>query len=318
MNGYILGSRIGKGTYGQVYAGVSPSGDKVALKKISIASNNDSVFLLYRELSILRAVGDHPNVVAVTDVVVGKPDCSCVWIVSPLYESDLRTFVKTNCVNYIVPEPLLSDIVSQLVCGLSHIHSMHILHRDIKPQNVLVKWESLGGRPLQPCNQQSGFKKIRIVISDVGLSKFVVKRLPRFGYDVSTTSPAMTHEIVTLWYRAPEVILGATSYAEAIDVWSLGVVIVELVTGKCPFNGKSEVDTLMKIFQMVGTPRIDSVFGTMKYFSNRFPVWSGSTEKLKTLMGGSKFFRTAASMLALDPRERPEMSVVRSWVGGSN
>lgn len=318
MNGYILGTRIGKGTYGQVYSGLSPSGDKVAMKKIAISPSNDSVFLLYRELSVLRAVGTHPNVISVLDVVVGKPDCASVWIVSPLYESDLRTFVKSNCPNYIVTEPLLTEILSQLIEGLSHIHNLHILHRDIKPQNVLVISEPWPVKtPLKERNRQQS-KKIRVVIADLGLSKFVVNRLPRFGYDACTHSPAMTHEIVTLWYRAPEVILGATTYCGAIDVWSLAVVLVELASGKCPFNGKSEVDTLMKIFQIVGTPQKDSVFGTMKYFSSRFPLWSPAAcaSKLKNLMGESKYVHIAASMLALEPKDRPTIDSVKRWLNG--
>lgn len=307
MNGYIMGSRIGKGTYGQVYSGMSPNGDKVAMKKISIDSHNDSVFLLYRELSVLRAVGTHPNVISVTDVVVSTSgDTACVWIVSPLFESDLRTYVKTNCPNYIVGECLLSEIFSQLVDGLSHIHSLHILHRDIKPQNILVRFDK---------SHRNSQSKIKVVISDLGLSKFVVNRLSRFGYDACAKSPNMTHEIVTLWYRAPEVILGATRYCGAIDVWSLGVVLVELASGRCPFNGKSEVDTLMKIFQVVGSPSEDSAYAAMRYFSAKFPVWSSTlaSTKIESLMNLSKFSKIATSMLALDPKERWSIEGVRNW-----
>jgi serine/threonine protein kinase len=298
IRGYIIGPRIGKGTYGQVHSGISPDGTSVAMKKICITPNTDSVFLLYRELTMLRAVGDHPNVVSISDVVADAEHGAFVYLVTPLYDCDLRSYVKANFKGYIAPHEVVQDVMGQLVAGLAYMHSMHVLHRDIKPQNILVR--SVGG-----LRDNNAAHRLDVVLSDLGLAKLVNKRLPRFGYDIANTCSAMTHEIVTLWYRAPEVILGATTYTGAIDVWSLGVVLIELCTGRCPFNGRSEVDTLMKIFQLSGTPKQDGLFGKMRYFSSQFPKWEQAEigTRVRQLFN-DKYTEIAAGMIAVEPGDR--------------
>jgi serine/threonine protein kinase len=97
----------------------------------------------------------------------------------------------------------------------------------------------------------------------------------------------MTHEIVTLWYRAPEVLLGSPTYDEGVDMWSIGVVLVELLTGTSPFSGRSEVETMIKIFRLLGTPCENAwpQIRNMEFYSEKFPKWprEGSRERLKEL-----------------------------------
>ena len=145
---------------------------------------------------------------------------------------------------------MLFEILEQLVDAVAYLHDHRILHRDIKPQNIL-------------CEEIFGGEKIRIKLGDFGLAKNVIKR------DFIKSIVPMTHEIVTLWYRAPEVLLCAETYDEGVDIWSIGVVLVELMSGSNPFNGRSEFETLMKIFRLIETPRVETwpELSNMDFFS---------------------------------------------------
>jgi serine/threonine protein kinase len=113
----------------------------------------------------------------------------------------------------------------QMIAGLNFCHARRILHRDLKPQNLLI--------------DRSGALKL----ADFGLAR-------AFGIPVRT----YTHEVVTLWYRAPEILLGQQQYSTPVDMWSIGTIFAEMVM-KCPlYPGDSEIDELFKIFRTLGTP----------------------------------------------------------------
>jgi cyclin-dependent kinase 2 len=131
--------------------------------------------------------------------------------------------------------------------ALQHCHSSRIMHRDIKPSNLLIDE-----------------KEFRVKLADFGLAR-------SFGLPLKT----FTHEVVTLWYRAPEIILGARVYSTAIDVWSLGCILFECAHRKPLFYAESEVGQLFKVFQTLGTPEESNWQGSsdLPEMKMSFPKW---------------------------------------------
>jgi len=221
---------IGTGAYGTVYRAEDIKRNEiVAMKKVRIALTEDGVPMsVLREISLLRHLGkyNHPNIVRLVDICHGdrRPgDREMVlYLVFEHMEQDLAVYLE-RCPQPGLGEDKMKDLLWQLLCGVDFLHSHRIVHRDIKPQNVLL------GR--------DGALKL----ADFGLARI---------YDFNAL---LTSTVVTLWYRAPEVLLG-TTYATPVDVWSVGCILAELITRKPLFPGQYEVDQLGKIFEVLGTP----------------------------------------------------------------
>uniref|UniRef100_A0A8C2SPR2 cyclin-dependent kinase n=1 Tax=Coturnix japonica TaxID=93934 RepID=A0A8C2SPR2_COTJA len=135
----------------------------------------------------------------------------------------------------------------QLLQGLAFCHAHRVLHRDLKPQNLLINADGA------------------IKLADFGLAR-------AFGVPVRT----YTHEVVTLWYRAPEILLGCKYYSTAVDIWSLGCIFAEMVTRRALFPGDSEIDQLFRIFRTLGTPDEASWPGVtaLPDYKPSFPKWA--------------------------------------------
>jgi serine/threonine protein kinase len=149
----------------------------------------------------------------------------------------------------ITSRPILAlqSYLNQLLLGVSFCHAHRVLHRDLKPQNLLIN--SMG----------------QIKLADFGLAR-------AFGIPIRT----YTHEVVTLWYRAPEILLGARQYACAVDVWSIGCIFAEMITRRPLFPGDSEIDELFRIFRVLGTPSEETWPGVTRLpdFKPTFPKWA--------------------------------------------
>jgi len=142
---------------------------------------------------------------------------------------------------------LVKSYLYQLIKGIAHCHAHRVLHRDLKPQNLLID------------------KKGVLKLADFGLAR-------AFGVPVRT----YTHEVVTLWYRAPEILLGGKQYSTPVDIWSIGCIFAEMITRLPLFPGDSEIDQLFRIFRCLGTPNEEIWPGVSSYpdFKSTFPQWS--------------------------------------------
>ncbi|KAF5752227.1 putative serine/threonine-protein kinase [Tripterygium wilfordii] len=215
--------KIGQGTYSNVYkARDSLTGKIVALKKVRFDNlEPESVKFMAREILILRRL-DHLNVVKLEGLVTSRMSCS-LYLVFEYMEHDLAGLAASPGIKFT--EPQVKCYMHQLLSGLEHCHNRHVLHRDIKGSNLLI---------------DNGVLKI----ADFGLASF---------FDPNHKQP-MTSRVVTLWYRPPELLLGATDYGIGVDLWSAGCILAELLAGKAIMPGRTEVEQLHKIFKLCGSP----------------------------------------------------------------
>uniref|UniRef100_M8BV70 [RNA-polymerase]-subunit kinase n=1 Tax=Aegilops tauschii TaxID=37682 RepID=M8BV70_AEGTA len=201
---------IGQGTYSNVYkARDTVSGKIVALKKVRFDNlEPESVRFMAREILILRRL-DHPSVIKIDGLVTSRMSCS-LYLVFEYMEHDLAGLVASPDIKFT--EPQVKCYMNQLLSGLEHCHDRGVLHRDIKGSNLLL--------------DNNGMLKI----ADFGLASF---------FDPSRKQP-MTSRVVTLWYRPPELLLGATDYGVGVDLWSAGCILAELLAGRPIMPGRTE------------------------------------------------------------------------------
>ncbi|THF95767.1 probable serine/threonine-protein kinase At1g09600 isoform X2 [Camellia sinensis] len=217
-------NKIGQGTYSSVYkARDLKSGKIVAMKKVRFVNMDpESVRFMAREIHILRKL-DHPNVMKLECIVTSRMSGS-LYLVFEYMEHDLAGLSAFPKIKFT--ESQIKCYMQQLLSGLEHCHSRGILHRDIKGSNLLI--------------DNNGVLKI----GDFGLATF---------FQPDQKQP-LTSRVVTLWYRPPELLLGATEYGVAIDLWSTGCILAELFAGKPIMPGRTEVEQMHKIFKLCGSP----------------------------------------------------------------
>mmetsp|Transcript_5567 Transcript_5567/g.13079 ORF Transcript_5567/g.13079 Transcript_5567/m.13079 type:complete len:518 (-) Transcript_5567:306-1859(-) len=251
MSRYEPQEKIGEGTYGKVYkATCRRTGELRAIKQIRIQHNDEGVPpTALREITMLMDMRGHTNVLHLYDVFPARGKLNLVF---ECLDMDLREYLK----RYGPLNTVLRTSALQLVEGLAYCHSRRVIHRDLKPQNVLVvlSHHSRSARP----------SLARLVLADFGLAR-----------SFSVPLRVYTHEVVTLWYRPPEILLGQVRYGPSTDVWSLGCIFAEMATGFALFPGDSEIDTIFKIFQMLGTPTDEVWPGvcSLRDWKGRFPRW---------------------------------------------
>jgi len=255
MENYTKIEKIGEGTYGVVYkARHIQTGDVVALKKIRLEAEDEGVpSTAIREISILKEIRSE-NVVRLLDIVHGEAK---LYLVMEFLDMDLKRYMES-----VGSDGLGVDVIRkftyQLIKGLYYCHAHRILHRDLKPQNLLID------------------KTGNLKLADFGLAR-------AFGIPLRT----YTHEVVTLWYRAPEVLLGSRHYSTAIDMWSVGCIFAEMsMHGQPLFPGDSEIDQIFRIFRIMGTPDEDVWPGVRQLpdYKPSFPQWS-PVDLTKTVWG---------------------------------
>ncbi|PSS26715.1 Serine/threonine-protein kinase [Actinidia chinensis var. chinensis] len=268
--------KIGSGTYSNVYkARDTITGKIFALKKVRFDNlEPESVRFMSREIIILRRL-DHPNVIKLEGLATSRMSCS-LYLVFEYMEHDLAGLAASPEIKFTTAQ--VKCYMNQLLSGLEHCHSRGVLHRDIKGSNLLI--------------DNGGILKI----ADFGLATIVD---PRHKHP-------LTSRVVTLWYRAPELLLGATDYGVGIDLWSAGCILAELLAGKPIMPGRTEVEQLHKIYKLCGSPSEEywkkSKLPNATLFKPREPYKRCISETFKHFPPSS--LPSIETLLALDPAER--------------
>ncbi|KAL1203984.1 Cyclin-dependent kinase G1 [Cardamine amara subsp. amara] len=288
VNNFQKLNKINEGTYGIVYkARDEKTKEIVALKKIKMKEDRfeeEYGFPLtsLREINILLSC-NHPSIVNVKEVVVGGKNESDVYMVMEHLEHDLRGVMDRMKQPFSTSE--VKCLMMQLLEGMKYLHTNWIIHRDLKPSNLLM-------------NNAGELK-----ICDFGMAR-------QYGSPIKP----YTQMVVTQWYRPPELLLGAKEYSTAVDMWSIGCVMAELLSQKPLFPGKSELDQLQKIFAVLGTPN-EAIWPGFSSFPNakaKFPAQPYNMLRKKfpaiSFVGGQilseRGFDLLNGLLTLDPEKR--------------
>lgn len=275
MDEYAKIEKIGEGTYGVVYKGRhKATGQVVAMKKIRLENEEEGVpSTAIREISLLKEL-QHPNVVCLLDVLMQD---SRLYLIFEFLSMDLKKYLDSIPSGQYIDAMLVKSYLYQILQGILYCHSRRVLHRDLKPQNLLIDSKGV------------------IKLADFGLAR-------AFGIPVRV----YTHEVVTLWYRAPEVLLGSVRYSTPVDVWSIGTIFAEIATKKPLFHGDSEIDQLFRIFRALGTPNneIWPEVESLQDYKNTFPKWKGGNLAASVKNIDKDGLDLLSKMLLYDPAKR--------------
>uniref|UniRef100_A0A8C7XDF6 cyclin-dependent kinase n=1 Tax=Oryzias sinensis TaxID=183150 RepID=A0A8C7XDF6_9TELE len=217
---YVKLGKLGEGTYATVFKGRSKLTENlVALKEIRLEHEEGAPCTAIREVSLLKNL-KHANIVTLHDIIHTD---RCLTLVFEYLDRDLKHYLD-NC-GSLMSMHNVKIFMFQLLRGLAYCHKRKILHRDLKPQNLLIN------------------DKGELKLADFGLAR--AKSVPTKTY---------SNEVVTLWYRPPDVLLGSTEYSMHIDMWGVGCILYEMATGRPMFPGATVKEELHLIFRLMGTP----------------------------------------------------------------
>ena len=227
---------IDQGTYGVVFkARCRDTGTIVALKQVKMGNLIGKMgfpVTALREACILLKLR-HPNIVFVKEMVVGS-STDKIFMVMEHCGADLRACIQKSKQSFSIAE--IKQLMHQLLSGVTYMHESWVIHRDLKTSNLL-------------------YTNGKLSICDFGMAR-------KFGDPLLP----FTREVVTLWYRPPELLLGAATYSTPLDIWSVGCIFGELVAGKPLFPGEGELDQISRIFSTLGAPNEQ--------------IWPGCTSQL--------------------------------------
>ncbi|KAJ8556090.1 hypothetical protein K7X08_022848 [Anisodus acutangulus] len=283
-NRYKILEVIGKGSYGVVCAAIDThTGEKVAIKKITdIFEHTSDAIRILREIKLLRLLR-HPDIVDIKRIMLppSKRDFKDIYVVFELMESDLHHVIKAN-------DDLSHEhhrfFLYQMLRALKYMHTANVYHRDLKPKNILAN------------------ANCKLKICDLGLA--------RVAFNDTPSTVLWTDYVATRWYRAPE-LCGSffSKYTPAIDIWSIGCIFAEVLTGKPLFPGKSVVHQLDLMTDLLGTPSADTISGVRNEKARKYLT---SMRKKNPVPFTEKFpnadplvLRLLQRLLAFDPKDRP-------------
>ncbi|KAK9390326.1 kinase-like domain-containing protein [Lipomyces mesembrius] len=271
-------NHIEEGAYGVVFRGRDMStGDIVALKKLKVDKDQHGFPITsLREIEALMVL-DHPNIVNLKEIVIGGA-LDQIYIVMEFVEHDLKSLMTEMREPFLQSE--VKTLLYQLLSATAHMHDNWIIHRDLKTSNLLLN------------------NKGMIKVADFGLARYF-----------SDPASPMTPLVVTLWYRAPELLLGAKQYSTEVDMWSIGCIFGELLTNKPLIEGSSEINQIMKIFQLLGYPD-DSSWPGFRTLPNAKSINIPKDRQPKTSLRSKFPYMTSAGvdllsrLLQFDPNKR--------------
>ncbi|XP_077165061.1 serine/threonine-protein kinase ICK [Paroedura picta] len=276
MNRYTTIKQLGDGTYGSVLLGRSiESGELLAIKRMKRKFYSWEECMNLREVKSLKKL-NHANVVKLKEVIRENDN---LYFVFEYMKENLYQLMKER--NKLFPESTVRNIMYQILQGLAFIHKHGFFHRDLKPENLLCMGPEL------------------VKIADFGLAREIRSRPPYTDY------------VSTRWYRAPEVLLRSTNYSSPIDVWAVGCIMAEVYTLRPLFPGSSEIDTIFKICQVLGTPKKNDWPEGYRLASTMNFRWPQCVpNNLKTLIpnASSEAIQLMRDMLQWDPKKRPTAS----------
>nr|CAD1839205.1 unnamed protein product [Ananas comosus var. bracteatus] len=284
VNRFKIQEVIGKGSYGLVCSAIDThTGEKVAIKKIhDIFEHISDAARILREIKLLRLLR-HPDIVEIKHIMLppSKKDFKDIYVVFELMESDLHQVIKAN-------DDLTREhyqfFLYQMLRALKYIHTANVYHRDLKPKNILAN------------------ANCKLKICDFGLA--------RVAFSDSPTTIFWTDYVATRWYRAPE-LCGSfySKYTPAIDIWSIGCIFAEILTGKPLFPGKNVVHQLDLMTDLLGTPSLDTI---SRVRNEKARKYLSSIRKKEPVPFSQKFpkadplaLKLLERLLAFDPKDRP-------------
>ncbi|CAG9761168.1 unnamed protein product [Ceutorhynchus assimilis] len=284
LNHYSIGEKVNEGTTGVVYKGKNKkTGALVAIKMIKYERDTGEgygmLYSAFREISLLKQLR-HPNIISLIDVIIGnrvENPRSCYYPILELLNKDLKQYMTSIAPEYMNPK-LVKSYVYQINQALLFCHQRGIIHRDVKPQNLLINKDGL------------------IKLADFGSGR---KLGPQGG---KMYSPA----VVTLWYRAPEILLGAPEYSCPIDIWSMGCIFAEMDMKENLFRGDSEIGQLFKIFKILRTPTEEIWEGvsSLPGYKATFPNWTDFNLKKSVKNLNDEGIDLLAKMFLYHPDQR--------------
>eukprot|EP00747_Dinoflagellata_sp_TGD_P186983 gnl/TRDRNA2_/TRDRNA2_44405_c0_seq1.p1 gnl/TRDRNA2_/TRDRNA2_44405_c0~~gnl/TRDRNA2_/TRDRNA2_44405_c0_seq1.p1 ORF type:complete len:493 (-),score=99.51 gnl/TRDRNA2_/TRDRNA2_44405_c0_seq1:174-1652(-) len=229
---YEIVQKLGRGAYGIVWKATDKkTREVVALKKCFDAFQNATdAQRTFREIMFLQELNGHENIVRLLNVLKADNDQD-IYLICDYMESDLHAVIRAN----ILEEIHKQYVIYQLLKALKYMHSGQLLHRDIKPSNILLNSDCL------------------VKVCDFGLARGVIQQ------NGPTSNPVLTDYVATRWYRAPEILLGSTSYTKGVDVWSVGCILGELISGKPIFPGTSTMNQLDRVMEVTGRPTPEDI-----------------------------------------------------------
>jgi negative regulator of PHO system len=236
----------------QVFKGRNrQTGELVALKEIHLDSEEGTPSTAIREISLMKEL-KHENILSLHDVIHTE---NKLMLVFEYMDKDLKKYMDTVGDRGALPHATIKSFMHQLLKGIEFCHANRVLHRDLKPQNLLIN------------------AKGQLKLADFGLAR-------AFGIPVNTFS----NEVVTLWYRAPDVLLGSRTYNTSIDIWSAGCMMAEMYSGRPLFPGTTNEDQLMRIFRIMGTPTERTWPNIAQYteYKNNFQAYA--TQDLRAIL----------------------------------
>ncbi|TVT98705.1 hypothetical protein EJB05_55976, partial [Eragrostis curvula] len=283
-NRYKIQEVIGKGSYGVVCSAIDQhTGDKVAIKKIhNIFEHLSDAARILREIKLVRLLR-HPDIVEIKHIMLppSRRDFKDIYVVFELMDTDLHQVIKAN-------DDLTKEhhqfFLYQMLRALKYIHTANVYHRDLKPKNILAN------------------ANCKLKICDFGLA--------RVAFNDTPTTVFWTDYVATRWYRAPE-LCGSffSKYSPAIDIWSIGCIFAEILTGKPLFPGKNVVHQLDLMTDLLGTPSLDTISTIRNEKARRY---LSSMRKKQPVPFSERFpkadpaaLKLLQRLLAFDPKDRP-------------
>jgi len=265
-------SKIGEGTYAVVYKGKEvATGRQVAIKKIKVGLFKDGLDMsAIREVKYLQEL-HHPNVIQLLDVYSHKTNLN---LVLEFLVSDLELIIKDRT-NVFLPADIKSWMAMS-IRGLEFCHRNFIIHRDLKPNNLLIASDG------------------QLKIADFGLAR-----------EISEPGNKMTCQVITRWYRPPELLFGCRYYGSSVDMWSIGCIFAELMLRTPYLPGSSDMDQLKTTFRALGTPTEEDWPGHTK-LPDYVPVGQFPKQSLRDLFtaASADALNLMGGCLVYEPRKR--------------